>query len=130
MFRNYFRIAVRNLIKNKIFSFINVFGLAVGLTCCMLIAAFLIDELNYDKYPEHANQIYRVGFKIIQNGGIADYPNVDVAVGAGIKNAFPEVLASSRINNWSNIFIHYQDKQFKEQHIAFCDSNFQNYPFH
>src|SRR5579862_2181416 len=124
MLKNYFRIAVRNLIKNKTFSFINVFGLAVGLTCCMLIAAFLFDELNYDKYPEHANQIYRVGFKIIQNGGVADYPNVDVAVGAGIKNTFPEVLASTRINCWNDIFIHYQDKQFKEQHVAFCDSNF------
>src|SRR5277367_6652379 len=114
MIRNYLRIAIRNLRKNKIFSFINVFGLAVGLTCCMLIAAFLIDELNYDKYPEHANQIYRVGIKLLQNGGVADYPSADVAVGAGIKNTFPEVLASTRINNWSNVFIHYQDKQFKE----------------
>jgi putative ABC transport system permease protein len=124
MLKNYFRIAVRNLIKNKIFSFINVFGLAVGLTCCMLIAAFLFDELSYDKYPEHANQIYRLGLQVTQNGGIADYPDVDVAVGAGIKNTYPEVLASTRINDWNDIFIHYQDKQFKEQHVAFCDSNF------
>jgi putative ABC transport system permease protein len=124
MLKNYFRIAVRNLIKNKIFSFINVFGLAVGLTCCMLIAAFLFDELSFDKYSAHANQIYRVGFKITQNGGVADYPNVDVAVGAGIKNTYPEVLASTRINSWKDIFIHYQEKQFKEEHIAFCDSNF------
>jgi putative ABC transport system permease protein len=124
MFKNYFRIAIRNLIKNKIFSFINVFGLAVGLTCCMLIAAFLFDELSYDKYPEHANQLYRIGLQITQNGGIADYPDVDVAVGAGIKNTYPEVLASTRINGWNDVFIRYQEKQFKEQHIAFCDSNF------
>ncbi|HEX4375350.1 MAG TPA: ABC transporter permease [Puia sp.] len=124
MFKNYFRIAVRNLIKNKIFSFINVFGLAVGLTCCMLIAAFLFDELSYDKYPEHANQIYRLGLQVKQNGGVADYPDVDVAVGAGIKNTFPEVLASTRINGAGNIFFNYKNKQFKEQHIAFCDSNF------
>jgi putative ABC transport system permease protein len=124
MLKNYFRIAVRNLIKNKIFSFINIFGLAVGLSCCMLIAAFLFDELSFDKYPEHANQIYRIGLQIKQNGGVADYPQVDVAVGAGIKNTFPEVLASTRINNQGDAFVHYSDKQFKEQHIAFCDSNF------
>jgi putative ABC transport system permease protein len=124
MLKNYFRMALRNLIKNKIFSFINVFGLAVGLTCCMLIIAFLYDELSYDKYPEHANQIYRIGLKIIQNGGVADYPDVDVAVGAGIKNTFPEVLASTRISGLGDAFIRYNDKQFKEQHIAFCDSNF------
>jgi putative ABC transport system permease protein len=124
MLKNYFRIAVRNLFKNKVFSFINIFGLAVGLTCCMLIAAFLYEELSYDKSAEHANQIYRIGLQVTQNGGQADYPDVDVAVGEGIKNAFPEVLASTRINPQGNVFMHYEDKQFKEQHIAFCDSNF------
>jgi putative ABC transport system permease protein len=124
MLKNYFRIAVRNLFKNKVFSFINIFGLAVGLTCCMLIAAFLFEELSYDKSGEHANQIYRIGLQITQNGGQADYPNVDVAVGDGIKNTFPEVLASARINRRGDVFVHYEDKQFKEQHIALCDSNF------
>src|ERR1700682_6218755 len=98
MLKNYLRIAIRSLLKNKIFSFINIFGLAVGLTCCMLIAAFLYDELSYDTYPVQAAQIYRLSLRITQNGGDADYPDVDVAVGAGIKNAFPEVLASARMN--------------------------------
>src|SRR5271170_326364 len=124
MLKNYFRIAVRNLFKNKVFSFINIFGLAIGLTCCMLIAAFLFNELSYDKYPERADQIYRIGLQITQNGGQADYPDVDVAVGDGIKNTFPEVLASSRISPQGDVFVHYEDKQFKEHQIVYCDSNF------
>ena len=124
MIKNYFRIAARNLFKNKVFSFINIFGLAIGLSCCMLIAAFLFDELSYDKSGEHAKQIYRLGLQITQNGGQADYPNVDVAVGEGIKNTFPEVLASTRITGPRQTFVHYKDKQFKETKIVLCDSNF------
>src|SRR5580693_7610205 len=124
MFKNYFKIAFRNLLKNKIFSIINIFGLAIGLTCCMLIAAFLYNELSYDNYPEHANQIYRVGLQIAQNGGMADYPAVDAAVGEGIKNALPGISESARILSGREMFIQHNDKQFKENLIAFCDSNF------
>jgi putative ABC transport system permease protein len=124
MFRNYLRIAIRKLVKHKTFSVINVFGLAIGLAACILIAAFVSDELSYDTYTEHAAQIYRIELQIIQNGGVVVYPNVDVAVGAGIKNAFPEVLASSRINRQGEMFVKNGDKLFKESNIAFCDSNF------
>jgi putative ABC transport system permease protein len=124
MLRNYFRIAFRTLVKNRIFSIINVFGLAVGLTCCLLIGAFLYDELNYDHYPAHAGELYRVGIKLNQNGGEANYPAVDVAVGAGMKNTYPEVLASTRIMPMGESYVQYKDKQFKESHMAFCDSNF------
>jgi putative ABC transport system permease protein len=124
MLKNYFQLAFRNLIKNKIFSFINIFGLTIGLACCMLIAAFLFDELSFDKYPAKASQIYRVGVRLNQNGGVADYPIVDVAVGAGIKSAFPGVLASSRLRPLEEDYVSYGDKQFKEKHLALCDSNF------
>jgi putative ABC transport system permease protein len=124
MLKNYFKIAFRNVLKNRIFSLINIFGLAVGLTCCMLISAFLYNELSFDKYPEHAFQIYRVGLKIEQNGGIADYPDVDVAVGEGIKNALPGIAESARITSARFMFLQHGDKQFKENLITFCDSNF------
>jgi putative ABC transport system permease protein len=72
----------------------------------------------------HAAQIYRLSLRITQNGGVADFPDVDVAVGAGIKNAFPEVLASARINGKNAMLMRNGDKLFKEQNITFCDSNF------
>ena len=85
MIKNYFKIAFRNLQKNKVFSFINIFGLAIGLTCFMLIAIFVYSELSYDKYPAEAKNIYRVTLSVTGNGDVAVYPNVDVAVGGGIK---------------------------------------------
>src|SRR3982751_685867 len=98
MFKNYFKIAFRNLNKSKVFSFINIFGLAIGITCFMLIAVFVYNELRYDKYPAESKNIYRVLLSAVGNGDVAVYPNVDVAVGEGMKNAFPEIEASTRIS--------------------------------
>ncbi|MGI8952365.1 MAG: ABC transporter permease [Chitinophagaceae bacterium] len=123
MLKNYFQIAFRNLKKNKVFSFINIFGLAIGLTCFMLIAVFVYNELNYDKYPADAKIIYRVILSVTGNGDVAVYPMVDAAVGEGMKNAFPEIKASTRITPAID-FVKYNDKQFKEEHLAFADSNF------
>ncbi|SFD80947.1 ABC transporter permease [Spirosoma endophyticum] len=124
MLRNYVKIAWRTLMKNKVFSFINVVGLTVGMACCILIAAFVTDELSYDKYPAQANQMYRVELHLTENERITDFSNVDAAVGPGIKAEFPEVLAATRLLQWGQVFMRYQDKQFKEQSIAMADSNF------
>ncbi len=123
MLKNYFKIALRNFKRNKIFSFINIFGLAVGLACFMLIAAYVYNELTYDRYPADAKDIYRVILSVTGNGNVVVYPDVDVAVGKGIKDAFPEVKAFTRILPSSN-YVKYGDKQFEEPHIAFADSNF------
>lgn len=123
MIKNYFKTAWRNLLNNKVFSVINILGFAIGLTCFVFIAVFVYNELSYDKYPAEAKNIYRVQLSVIGNGDVAEYPSVDVAVGKGIQNAFPGVKASTRI--WTaNDFVKYGDKQFKEAHLAFADSNF------
>lgn len=128
MIKNYpiatgFKSALRNLRKNKSFSFINIFGLAIGLTCFMLISVFVYNELSYDKYPTDAKDIYRVMLSATGNGNVAVYPMVDVAVGEGMKNALPGIKASARISPASD-FIKYGDNQFKEEHLAYADSNF------
>jgi putative ABC transport system permease protein len=124
MIKNFIVTAWRNLKNNKIFSFINVFGLSVGLTCCMLIGAYLYQELTYDTYPAQSKQIYRVALRSNGNNASADFPSVDVAVGQGIKNVFPEVLATARLTNRGQVFVKYQDHQFKENKIVLIDSNF------
>ena len=123
MIKNYIKIAFRNLKKNKVFSFINIFGLAIGLTCFLLIAGYVYNELSYDKYPVEAKNIYRVEAYVTGNGNTVVYPAVDVAVGEGIKNAYPEVKATTRFLSRSD-YVKYGDKQFKEEHLAFADSNF------
>ncbi len=124
MIKNFIITAWRNLKGNKVFSFINIFGLSIGLTCCILIGSYLYQELTYDIYPAQAKQIYRVGLHSNGNNAAADFPNVDVAVGQGIKTAFPEVLASARLTNNGPVFVKYNEKQFKENKIVHIDSNF------
>ena len=108
--------------KNKIFSIINILGFAIGLTCFTFIAAYVYNELSYDTYPTETKNIYRVNLSVVGNGDVAVYPDVDVAVGEGIKNAFPEVKAFTRLFHVTD-FVKYKDAQFKED-LAFADSNF------
>ncbi len=124
MIRNFIITAWRNLRGNKAFSFINIFGLSVGLTCCMLIGAYLYSELTYDTYPEQANHIYRVALHSNGSNAAADFPSVDIAVGPGIKNVFPEVLAFTRLTQRGPVFVKYNENSFKENNIALIDSNF------
>ncbi|QMW05504.1 ABC transporter permease [Spirosoma foliorum] len=123
MFRNYVTIAWRSLLTNKAFSLINIFGLAIGLSCFMLIAVFVYTELTYDTYSKNASNIYRLNISVMGNGNAEIYPNVDSGVGEGIKHEFPEVTSSTRLLPASD-YIQYKDNQFKEQHLAFADPNF------
>jgi len=123
MIKNYFKIAWRNLQTNKIFSMINILGLSIGLTCFIFIAVFVYNELSYDKYPAHAKNIYRVNLSVTGNGNIDVYPMVDLAVGEGMRNAFSEIKSVAKLSPAID-YIKYQDKNFKEQHLAFADSNF------
>ncbi|MDB5133490.1 MAG: cell division protein FtsX [Mucilaginibacter sp.] len=123
MIRNYIKTAWRNLIKNKVFSFLNIFGLAVGIACCMFITAYLYSELTYDTYSINSKQLYRVGITTLGNGSITDFPMVDIAVGKGMKDTYPQILASTRLTN-RPMLVSYRDRQFKEQKIAVADSNF------
>src|SRR6266699_2154511 len=83
MIRNYLKIAFRNLMKYKFISFINLFGLTVGLTCCLLIVAYIFNELSYDKFNEKAERIYRVTRSFNTNDGVQVLHLSSVAPPAG-----------------------------------------------
>lgn len=106
------------------FSIINVAGLAIGLACCLLIAVFVYDELSYDKYSTNAKQLYRVNVGVVGNGNTEVYPDVDIAVGPGMKAAFPEIEDYTRVLSPRESYVKYNDKQFKEFRITFADANF------
>jgi len=124
MIKNYLTIAWRSLTKNKVFSFINIFGLAIGLTCCMLISAYIYQELTYDTYPVKAKNIYRVGLHLTEGTGITDFGLVDNAVGQGMKDNIPGIEASTRVSPRSALYVKFNDKQFKEEKFCMADSNF------
>ena len=95
-----------------------------GSLAFLLIAAFVYNELSYDKYPAESDLIYRVNLSVLGNGDMAVYPNVDIAVGEGIKTAFPEVKSFTRLSPAGPEFVKFNDRQFKEEHLAYADSNF------
>jgi putative ABC transport system permease protein len=99
MLRNYLKIAWRNLAKNKVFSFINIFGLSVGLTCCILISLYINHEISYDKYHKNANRIFRLGTVFIDQGVGEPGANTSAPLGKLIQQEYPEVEASARLLN-------------------------------
>lgn len=99
MLKNYLKVAWRNLVKNKVFSFINIIGLATGLTCFILITLYVLDELSYDRYNENADRIYRINSFIRMGGSEVKLPVASDPMGAALKKDFPQVEEFVRFYN-------------------------------
>ena len=97
MLKNYFKIAWRNLLNNKVYSTINITGLVVGLSACLLVATVVIDELSYDKQWKHAHQLYRLISINNLNDAVVRTPNSFSALGPELKQNFPEVKEYCRM---------------------------------
>ena len=123
MLTNYFKIAIRNLRRNGVFSAINIFGLAVGLAACLLIAAYVRDETHYDRFASRSGDIYRVDLGVTGNV-TAHYPMVDGAVGPGMAANYPDIEAFTRMMHIGDNFVHYGVQEFKERKMVAVDSNF------
>jgi len=130
MIFNYFKIAWRNLIKYKFISGINLFGLTVGLTCCLLILTFILNELSYDKYNKDANRIYRVtrSFNNPETGAASlNLGTVAPPFGPLLQNDFKEIEDMTRLIDLSPAPVRYEDKMFNEQHIYCADDHAFNF---
>src|SRR5882724_572720 len=97
MLKNYLKIAWRNLMKSKTFSFINIFGLSVGLTCCMLITLYVLNELNYDTYQKNADNLHQLGTIFTLQGKENKLANSPAPMGATMKQVFPEIKETARL---------------------------------
>lgn len=124
MLKSYLKIAWRNLLKNKVFSFINISGLAIGISACFIILLFIQDELSYDRFNEKADRIVRVVFKSSVNGGKINEPFVMPPVAQTMKNDYPEVEEATRIRTYGNPKVSYGDKTFQNGSFAYVDSDF------
>ncbi len=124
MFNNYFKIAARNLWKNKWFSAINILGLSLGIATCLLIMLYVQHELSYDRYNKNADRIVRVVFRGKMQGGEIKEANVMPPVAGTFKKDFPEVLGATRIQSLGTPRITYGDKTLREDAFAFVDANF------
>ena len=126
MIYNYLKIAVRNLRKYKFISFINLFGLTVGLTCCLLILTYILNELSFDKYNKKAGNIYRVTrlFRNPETGTASlNLGTIAPPFGPLLQNDFKEIQKVTRLIDNSPAPLRYEEKMFNEQNVFFADEN-------
>ena len=125
MIKNYFKIAWRNLMKYKFISFINLFGLTVGLTCCLLITTYIINELSYDKYNKNAENIYRVTRSFNNQDGVVslNLSTVSPPFGYYFPTEFPEIKKMTRLLNSGTTPFKYKEKLINEPNVYFADEN-------
>lgn len=123
MFSNYLKTAWRNLLKNKVFSLINILGLAIGLCCFLLISMYVLDELSFDKYNEKSGRIVRVHSDIRFGGSdlpLAVSPDI---MGATLKKDYPEVEEYARLYTSSGSKLVKKGADFiNEQAVGHADS--------
>ncbi len=125
MLKNFFKTAWRNLTKYKFISFINLFGLTVGLTCCLLILTYIINELSYDRYNKDADQVYRVTRTFYNGNGqkTLELSAVAPPFGYYFPTDFPEIQKMTRLLNNGNTPLRYKDKLIDEPNVYFADEN-------
>jgi putative ABC transport system permease protein len=124
MFKNYFKVALRNLWRHRAFSTINITGLAVGMATCLVIMLFVHDELSYDRYNTKADRMVRVIFRGSAEGGKMNEANVMPPVAATLLHDFPEVQEATCLHQAGQALVRFNGKTIKETSIASVDSNF------
>ncbi|HYG17287.1 MAG TPA: ABC transporter permease [Ohtaekwangia sp.] len=128
MLKNYFIIAFRNLLKHKTFSVINIFGLSVGIACCVLLALYIKDAFSYEKHFEGYENIYRITGTLTSPEGREDkMPRTSPPVAMTMLEEFPELESATRLVNPPEVEQHllrFQDKTFYEDLGYLVDSTF------
>jgi putative ABC transport system permease protein len=124
VFKNYLKIALRNLKKHRGYSFINIAGFAISMACCILIILYIYSELNYDRYHENADRIYRLGTnfdigKMHAKAAVSNHP-----IGPALSRDYPEVLNAARIRPYRRrTLVEYKEKQFFEEKVFYADNS-------
>lgn len=124
MIKNYLKIAWRSLLKSKLFTTLNLLGLALGLTVSLLLMLFVKDELSFDKYHSKAKDIYRVGLTATFDGKSQKWANAPNVVGPTMKNEIPQVVQQTRLllNDFGQVaFVNSGEKKFAEKKLYWVD---------
>jgi len=123
MFRNYIKISARNLLKQKVYSFINIFGLAIAIAICILIFLFVRDEVTHDSFHQNADRLYRVNMLRKQDDGSMSTDSMTPPpLGPAFKDEFPEIVHMTRFKKRRDIVI-YQGQSSRES-ITLADPDF------
>lgn len=128
MLKNYLKVAWRNLLRNKTFSFINITGLAIGLACFLMIALYVLDELSYDRYHDNAKNIYRINIDARWGGQDLHMAETSDHMGPTLKKDYPQVEEYTRIyaKSGETRIIRKGTEYISETRTAYVDSTFFN----
>ena len=124
MVANYLKVAIRNLMRNKTFSAINILGLAIGMACCMLILLYVQDELSYDRHHENADRIFRLAAEINSEGAPGRFAVTSFPMGSTLVQEYPSVEDAVRFHRKDEkTLVANQQRHFYERGVLFVDSN-------
>ena len=125
MIKNYFKTAIRNLIKHKGYSFINITGLALGIACCLLIILYVKDELTFDRFHKNSENIYRMQSTITMNDNKQVFNAVGLPSGPTMVDEIPEVVDQVRFMNTA-LEVRVDGKEYNEGNAYYAESEFLN----
>ncbi len=123
MFKNYTKLAVRNMLKYKTSSAIKIFGFAISLVCCIFIYIYVQEELSYDKYHKDYERIYRVGLEVKSSISERTFSNTQLPLAAALKTNYPQIEDIARILDARIMQVTYKDKTFNEERGLAADPN-------
>ena len=124
MIANYLKVAIRNLMRNKTFSAINILGLAIGMACCMLILLYVQDELSYDRHHEKADRIFRLAEEAHVRGETRRFALSSYPMGPALVQDYPTVLDAVRFRRFDEeLLVTNGRDQFYERGVLFTDAN-------
>jgi putative ABC transport system permease protein len=121
MLSNFLKISYRNLVRQKSYSLINIIGLTLGLTCCILILTHIGYELSYDGYHKNADRIYRLASQRVSMGTTNEFVTVPAPTGPTMVDEFPEVIGAVRFSPTVKRAFSYRDKKFFQENVFYAD---------
>jgi putative ABC transport system permease protein len=127
MLRNYFVIALRLLVKNKVFSLINILGLSTGIACCILITLYIQDEFNYEKGFSERHKVFRINTAFVKPDITEHSPYTSPAIAFGLQLALPGIEQATRVVKFLGVdqhIVRFKDKTFFEKRAYLVDSTF------
>jgi putative ABC transport system permease protein len=123
MWRNFFTVALRNISKNKVFSLINVSGLAIGLASSILILLFIVKELSFDRFNEHKHRIHRLYIDGVMGEQLFREAVTSMVMAPTFAEEIPEIENYVRFDGYPQSLIWYDDERYVEDHFLFADSS-------
>ncbi len=124
MFKNYVKIALRNISKHKGYSFINIVGLATGMACCFIIMLFVREELSYDNFHQKAQRLYRFNINFVSPNGEFSNALSGAPVAPALLKEIPEVERAVRFHQpFTDIMVGFEDRRFYENRFFYADAD-------